>query len=61
MSTCPLLRAQVSPRRQSRSRTHDNARGWRALSVKLSVWTGWRAMRGLLNAIPDSNDDFGLF
>jgi hypothetical protein len=23
--------------------------------------TGWRALQDLLNAIPDSNDDFALF
>jgi hypothetical protein len=29
--------------------------------MTLSSLLGWRALERLLDAIPDSNDDFGLF
>jgi hypothetical protein len=29
--------------------------------LTLPGWLGWYALQDLLNAIPDSNDDFGLF
>ncbi|WP_156923748.1 hypothetical protein [Burkholderia sp. WSM2232] len=32
-----------------------------ALALALAGLFGWRALRDLLNAIPDSNEDFGLF
>jgi hypothetical protein len=32
-----------------------------AISAALLEWVGWHALRDLLNAIPNSNDDFGLF
>ncbi|WP_233518964.1 hypothetical protein [Paraburkholderia xenovorans] len=32
-----------------------------AIAATLAGWFGWRALRDLLNAIPDSNDDFGMF
>jgi hypothetical protein len=40
-----------------------NAPAQRGLPIAATVlgWLGWRASRDLLNAIPDSNDDFGLF
>ncbi|CAD6549599.1 hypothetical protein LMG28727_04984 [Paraburkholderia kirstenboschensis] len=53
MSTCPL---RCEPRRTS---TH--ASSLLALVLTLSALVGWRALRDLLNAIPDSNEDFGLF
>jgi hypothetical protein len=31
------------------------------LAITLSSLMGWRALATLLNAIPDSNDDFGVF
>jgi hypothetical protein len=37
------------------------ARRWLAVSITLLGWTGSHALRDLLSAIPDSNDDFGLF
>jgi hypothetical protein len=37
------------------------ARHWLAVPITLPGWAGWHALRDLLNAIPDSNDDFGLF
>ena len=30
------------------------------LSAFLLEWIGWRALQDMLNAIPDSNDDFNL-
>ncbi|WP_198018009.1 hypothetical protein [Burkholderia sp. WSM2230] len=32
-----------------------------AIALTLAGWFGWRALRDLLGAIPDSNEDFGLF
>lgn len=53
MSTCPL--------RCEARRMPTRASGLLALVMTLSALVGWRALRHLLNAIPDSNDDFGLF
>ena len=39
----------------------SGARRWLAVSITLLGWTGWHALHDLLSAIPDSNDDFGLF
>ncbi|MFM0043526.1 hypothetical protein PQR05_10810 [Paraburkholderia sediminicola] len=66
MHTCPLLRATVKPRKIAAHRTPQtratmNARYWTAISASLAGLAGWRALRDVLNAIPDSNDDFGLF
>ncbi|HYS62662.1 MAG TPA: hypothetical protein VEN30_02405 [Paraburkholderia sp.] len=71
MNTCPLLRASTESRKiaarrttgtaQTQTGTRDNTRYWLALSASLAGWLGWRALRDVLNAIPDSNDDFGLF
>lgn len=32
-----------------------------AISTGLARLVGWRALQDVLNAIPDSNDDFSLF
>ncbi|MFM0165334.1 hypothetical protein PQR39_33525 [Paraburkholderia sediminicola] len=66
MHTCPLLRASMASRksvahRSPRTHATTNARYWTAISASLAGLVGWRALRDLLNAIPDSNDDFGLF
>jgi hypothetical protein len=73
MSTCPLLRAARNAPDPSRSRevtasqpactpVNANARRWRTvLATFFLKMTGWRALQDLLNAIPDSNDDFALF
>lgn len=67
MSTCPLLRAltdarQIAAHRTPRTRATTNARYWiAAILASLARLTGWRTLRDVLNAIPDSNDDFGLF
>lgn len=66
MHTCPLLRAsmesrKIVERRISRTRATTSARHWMAIRASLAGLTGWRALRDVLNAIPDSNDDFGLF
>ncbi|NPT59657.1 hypothetical protein [Paraburkholderia elongata] len=67
MHTCPLLRASMESRkfaahRIPRKRATTNARYWMAaLSASLVGLIGWRALRNVLNAIPNSNDDFGLF
>jgi hypothetical protein len=34
---------------------------WLAIMTTLLGWIGWRALQDMLNAVPDSNDDFGLF
>ena len=66
MHTCPLLRASVESRklaihRTPPARTNAGARRWPALWASLLGLVGWRALRDVLSAIPDSNDDFGLF
>ncbi|HEX7935303.1 MAG TPA: hypothetical protein VF573_19830 [Paraburkholderia sp.] len=53
MSTCPLHYRSMGMR--------PNASRLFAIVVTLVELAGWRALRDLLNAIPDSNDDFGLF
>ncbi|PQV48131.1 hypothetical protein [Paraburkholderia sp. BL21I4N1] len=68
MHTCPLLHASMKSRASAKYGTllkraygQTNPRRWLALSVGLLGWLGWHALRDVLNAIPDSNDDFGLF
>jgi hypothetical protein len=75
MHTCPLLRAMphahkaVIPRSTTSTRVSaDEPRGpaLTALTFAASLagwmgWLGWRGLQDVLNAIPDSNDDFGLF
>jgi hypothetical protein len=76
MHTCPLRRTFIDRgsrpcpnRRTSRkSRTtgtqahsSEGARRWLFIAMTLSSLLGWRALERLLDAIPDSNDDFGLF
>lgn len=67
MHTCPLLRASIDARkvkpehRTQSTRISTRARRWLAISASLVGWLGWRALRDVLNAIPDSNDDFSLF
>jgi hypothetical protein len=67
MHTCPLLRASIDARKVApQHRTHSTststrAHRWLAISASLAGWLGWRALRDVLNAIPDSNDDFSLF
>ncbi|WP_167334035.1 hypothetical protein [Paraburkholderia dilworthii] len=57
MSTCSF-RPEARP-----EATLPRADASRLLAIVLTVLAlvGWRALRDLLNAIPDSNDDFGLF
>ncbi|CAE6805892.1 hypothetical protein [Paraburkholderia haematera] len=69
MHTCPLLRASMKSRkivahRPLQARGTTSTRNWTAIlaiSDYLAGLIGWRALRDTLNAIPDSNDDFGLF
>jgi hypothetical protein len=68
MQTCPLLRAlpgnesrDAADCRISSRRANVGARRSLVIAATLLGWIGWRALRDLLNAIPDSNDDFGLF
>ncbi|MEN8505493.1 hypothetical protein ACOCG7_06110 [Paraburkholderia sp. DD10] len=71
MDMCPLLRASAQVRKiadgrsaataPTRAQSSANARYWLALAANFVGWLGWRALRDVLNAIPDSNDDFGLF
>ncbi|WP_429565288.1 hypothetical protein [Paraburkholderia sp. MM6662-R1] len=43
--------------------THPSSRAerWLRIAIRLSSFMGWRALANLLAAIPDSNDDFGVF
>ncbi|MDH6153266.1 MULTISPECIES: hypothetical protein [Paraburkholderia] len=43
--------------------THPSSRAerWLRVAITLSSFMGWRALANLLAAIPDSNDDFGVF
>jgi hypothetical protein len=75
MHTCPLRRAWIgegstktATRRGMRDAksappTHRASRTERWLRVVISLTSliGWQALASLLAAIPDSNDDFGLF
>ena len=61
MSTCPLLRtaAFLQPaRRASRASSRTDARVLLAIVSGIAGVFAWDALRDLLNAIPDSNDDF---
>lgn len=66
MQSCPLLNASFHWRKRGidrcdATRAHGNRRRWLTVSTVLVGWLGWRALRDVLNAIPDSNDDFGWF
>ncbi|WP_341319366.1 hypothetical protein WN982_31000 [Paraburkholderia sp. IMGN_8] len=67
MHTCPLLRLSTESRSAAAkprvdARISDSTRRWLAmLLVSVAGLLGWRALRDVLNAIPDSNDDFGLY
>ncbi|EEA02269.1 hypothetical protein BH160DRAFT_2369 [Burkholderia sp. H160] len=45
------------PQTNPRSR----AECWLRVAISISGLIGWRTLANLLNAIPDSNDDFGVF
>ncbi|CAB3794976.1 hypothetical protein LMG28690_03987 [Paraburkholderia caffeinilytica] len=66
MHTCPLLRASMESRKSTtpripQTRGTTDTRYWMTIPAGLAGLIGWRALRDILNAIPDSNDDFGLF
>ena len=69
MHTCPLRRASLEARTLTSAygRTPPPRTGARresaiaAIAANLAQWSGSRALSDLLNAIPDSNDDFGMF
>ncbi|RDJ99865.1 hypothetical protein [Paraburkholderia lacunae] len=68
MHTCPLLRVSmesrnVAAKHRFATRTNSSIPGRRLamLLASLAGLIGWRALRDVLDAIPDSNDDFGLF
>jgi hypothetical protein len=68
MHTCPLLRVSMKSRNVAAKQSFATCanisipRYWLAmLLASLAGLVGWRALRDVLNAIPDSNDDFGLF
>ncbi|KXU88686.1 hypothetical protein CI15_10240 [Paraburkholderia monticola] len=73
MQTCPLRRAWIDAEstktamRRMRcavptppASPHSRAELWLRVAISLASLIGWRALANLLNAIPDSNDDFGL-
>lgn len=67
MHACPLLRASIDAhnaarrRRTSSPHARTRVRGGLSISAICAERLGWRALRDVLDAIPDSNDDFGLF
>jgi hypothetical protein len=74
MQICPLRRAWIDAestksatrRMQCAAPTLPTNPGSRAergprVARSLASLIGWRALANLLDAIPDSNDDFGLF
>lgn len=72
MHTCPLYPLLRGSKKSDGTAAASNAatscawRGsgaqrWLAVSITLMGWAGWHALQDLLSAIPDSNDDFGLF
>jgi hypothetical protein len=67
MSTCPLLRASFgpSPTRKAAAPTHvhGNAKAhlWLAVLLGLAGLVGFYQLQQVLNAIPDSNEDFIYF
>ncbi|ASW00767.1 hypothetical protein [Paraburkholderia aromaticivorans] len=66
MHTCPWLRASIEARKVSTvcrkaPPMRASARRRPAIRASLAQWLGWRALRDVLAAIPDSNDDFGMF
>jgi hypothetical protein len=68
MQNCPLLRAslrdashEAAACRTSSTPVSPAAPPWLTIATTLAGWIGGRALRDLLNAIPDSNDDFALF
>ncbi|MCC8404485.1 hypothetical protein LJ655_21815 [Paraburkholderia sp. MMS20-SJTN17] len=38
----------------------SRAERWLHVAISLSSLIGWHSLANLLNAIPDSNDDFGV-
>ncbi|MGH8780309.1 hypothetical protein [Paraburkholderia sp.] len=58
MPTCPLLR--IASTSQPMRRPTDRSRWCTLFAILLSMAgiVGWYGLRDMLNAIPDSNDDF---
>jgi hypothetical protein len=77
MQNCPLRRAWidaastktaarrmrcVTPAPPTRPTNRGSrAERWLRAAISLSSLIGWRALANVLAAIPDSNDDFGVF
>lgn len=69
MQRCALLRSltrsatrKTATYRSAQARVNDDVHRWPVLlSAALLEWIGWRALQDMLNAIPDSNDDFNVF
>lgn len=66
MDSCPWLRASIEASKVSTPcratpPAHASARRRQTSLASVAEWLGWRALWDLLNAIPDSNDDFGMF
>lgn len=73
MSTCPLLRESLTSRSARRTRRLAHAAAekkarvkrsgylWLALLLSVARLGRLHQLEQLLNAIPDSNDDFGCF
>ncbi|MFM0308443.1 hypothetical protein P0D71_11705 [Paraburkholderia sp. RL17-383-BIF-A] len=66
MDSCPWLRASIEASKVSTPcratpPAHASARRRQTSLASVAERLGWRALWDLLNAIPDSNDDFGMF
>ncbi|MEX3931878.1 hypothetical protein AB4Y32_08695 [Paraburkholderia phymatum] len=61
MQCCSLLRMSRDASARSRDAHHNAAKGLYAFATHLAARLGWYRLEQLLNAIPDSNDDFMIF
>jgi hypothetical protein len=61
MQRCPLLRMSRDASARSSDAGHDAAHALYAFATHLAARLGWHRLEQLLNAIPDSNDDFMIF
>ncbi|SMG58906.1 hypothetical protein SAMN06265784_11239 [Paraburkholderia susongensis] len=62
-AVCRMSQRQRTAQTQPAPQTpgSQSAGRWLLVVAALSRLIGWRALENLLDAIPDSNDDFGLF
>ncbi|MEM5386335.1 hypothetical protein VSR68_22420 [Paraburkholderia phymatum] len=61
MQCCPLLSMSQDASARRRDARHDAAQALYAFATQLAARLGCYRLEQLLNAIPDSNDDFMIF